>query len=330
MVRGRTQRRQRPHVVPPPRRRSRLPVAGRRQRGSLQYRRVLSSRGVPRRPLGRPHLRDCLAARWTDPLSQGPRMARLPGPAETSDMTRPVLILGGSPWQLDLIRATKRLGLPALVADISPNAPGREVADDFVEVNTDDREALRRIARDKNVRLVFSDQADRVVGTIGWLNDRLDLPGISFATAQKFTDKYLMRQGLLDADVEMPRHAHVNSMDLALRAAESFGYPAVLKPKLSWASKGVHKVDDATQLRQAFPRTLAESKDGFILVEEFVAGMEVTVEGFSLDGAYYLLGISEKRHYDFNACVANRLAYPPRLPPDVLGRIEDRVRRVVT
>src|SRR5262249_48621734 len=121
-----------------------------------------------------------------------------------------------------------------------------------------------------------------------------------------------------------------NSMDLALRAAESFGYPAVLKPKLSWASKGVHKVDDATQLRQFFPRTLAESKDGFILVEEFVAGMEVTVEGFSLDGAYHLLGISEKRHYDFNACVANRLASPHRLPPEVLGRIEDRVRRIVT
>ena len=108
----------------------------------------------------------------------------------------------------------------------------------------------------------------RVVGTIGWLNDRLGLPGIRFATAQKFTDKYLMREALRSADVEMPHYAHVDSLAAALAAAESIGYPVVLKPKLSWASKGVHKVDDAAQLQQFFPRTRAESKDGFLLVEE--------------------------------------------------------------
>jgi biotin carboxylase len=245
-------------------------------------------------------------------------------------MTRPVFILGGSAWQLDLIRETKRLGHRTLVADISPNAPGRELADEFVEVNTDDRETLLRIAREKNVGLVFSDQADRVVGTLGWLNDRLGLPGISDATAQKFTNKFLMRESLRDADVEMPRYAHVNSIEAALAAAEAFGYPAVLKPKLSWSSLGVHKVDNPEQLRRYYALTLARSQDGGILVEEFIRGMEVTVEGFSFDGAYHLLGVSEKRHYEFNACVANRLAYPPRLPSDALNRIEDRARRIVT
>ena len=98
----------------------------------------------------------------------------------------------------------------------------------------------------------------------------------------------------------------------ALSWAQQQGYPVLLKPKQSQSALGVVKVDDDEQLVRAFAHTLAESKDGNILIEEFVEGMEISVEGFSLDGKYHLLAVGEKEHYRFNPCVTCRISYPPR------------------
>jgi carbamoyl-phosphate synthase large subunit len=42
-----------------------------------------------------------------------------------------------------------------------------------------------------------------------------------------------------------------------------------------------------------------------------------------------VLAISEKEHYDFNPCVARRLAYPPRFPAPLLARIREVADEVV-
>jgi len=115
----------------------------------------------------------------------------------------------------------------------------------------------------------------------------------------------------------------------ATAAASEWVYPLILKPKNSQASLGVFKVDDECELRDHFAASMNESRDGKILVEEFIEGAEVTVEGFSLGGKCYVLAISEKEHYAFNPCVACRLAYPPRFAPEIIARIKETDERVV-
>src|SRR5205085_4126467 len=79
-----------------------------------------------------------------------------------------------------------------------------------------------------------------------------------------------------------------------------------------------------------FAASMNESGDAKILVEEFVDGTEVTVEGISIAGECYVLAISEKTHYDDNPCVARRLAYPPRFDREVTTRIAEIAKKVVT
>ena len=66
-----------------------------------------------------------------------------------------------------------------------------------------------------------------------------------------------------------------------------------------------------------------------MLVEEFVAGPEVTVESFSSGGRCRVLGISEKGHYDHLPCVARRLAWPPRMSERTLDAIRGSAVRAV-
>jgi len=243
-----------------------------------------------------------------------------------------VLVLGGSRWQCDVIVRANDLGLRTVVTDISPNAPGRAVADTFVEVDTNDREALLSIARSERVDAVIAEQSDRVVPVAAFLNERLGLHGIDPATARVFTDKYAMRNAVASAraGIMMPRYAEVTSCGEALEHAAEWIYPVVLKPKASQASLGVFKCDDDTHLRAFFERTMRYAgSGGAVLIEEFIDGTEVTVEAFSLDGRCHVLAVSEKSHYAFNPCVARRLAYPPRFDDTVLACVRSVAARVV-
>ncbi|MCU1244509.1 MAG: hypothetical protein JWN02_419 [Acidobacteria bacterium] len=244
-------------------------------------------------------------------------------------MTVTAMILGGSRWQLDLIRAARRAGLRTLVTDIQAEPPGRAEGDHFVQIDTSDREGLLELARSRAVGLVLAEQTDRTVPVAAWLNEQLALPGIRPAVAQRFTDKYAMRNALRGSRVHMPEYAEVGMAEEALACAERWGYPLVLKPKSSQSSIGVFKVSGAEAIREHFPRTVSESKDGRILIEQFIEGTEITVEAFSLDGRCTVLAVSEKEHYPFNDCVARRLAYPPRFSPEVMAAIDATAREVV-
>jgi biotin carboxylase len=244
-------------------------------------------------------------------------------------MSKLALVLGGSRWQTEIIRRLPEMGVRALVADISEQAPGREFADEFVQIDTNDREGLLDVARRRRVCMVIAEQTDRVVPVAAYINERLGLRGIRPATARVFTDKYAMRNALRGSGVAMPRYREVATAEEAGRAAREWGFPLVLKPKRSQSSLGVFKVDSGEELRARFPDTARESEDGRILVEEFVAGTEITVEGFSLKGRAYALAVSEKEHYPFNPCVARRLAYPPRFDAELVGRIKETAEHVV-
>jgi biotin carboxylase len=238
------------------------------------------------------------------------------------------LCLGGSIWQVDIIRRARELGLETLVADISPDCPGRSTGDDFVQIDTNDGERLVAIARDRRVDLVLAEQTDRVVPVAAFINDALGLPGVRPAVAERFTDKYAMRKAL-QGKVPMPSFDEVATPEAALAFAGRHGYPIVLKPKRVQSSMGVFKVDTAYELCARFPESMVHSHDGKILVEDFIQGPEITVEGLCLKSRFQVLAVSEKEHYSFNDCIARRLSYPPRYSEARMANIVETATRVV-
>ena len=131
--------------------------------------------------------------------------------------------------------------------------------------------------------------------------ERLGLRGNSVDAARIARNKRLMREALTAAGLRQPAFALFD--EGAPPATAQF--PVVIKPLLCSASRGVMRADDDAALAAAWRRLHAllqtpalravEDPDGHrILVESFVPGAEVALEGLLRDGLLTPLALFDK------------------------------------
>lgn len=146
-------------------------------------------------------------------------------------------------------------------------------------------------------------------------------------------DKAAMRERL--AAASLPQHAYrivAHDADVASAATE-VGYPCVVKPVSRSASQGVIRVDDAIQAAAAGIRVRAIVGDcpEPLLVERFVPGAEVAVEGLLLGGRLEVLAVFDKPDpLDGPFFEETIYVTPSRQPASVLADIEATVARACT
>lgn len=225
-----------------------------------------------------------------------------------------LLVVAGGRWQVPVVRAAKRRG--CFVVDTNPfeHSPAFAFADAHVLVDAKDRERHVDIAREYRVDGVLTDQSDVAVPTVAWVAERLGLRGIGFETALRFTNKVRMREFIARHGYPMP--AFIRSRDEGDAGAflAQLGRAVVVKPAASQGSRGVHKAETREQLRDVFAAARAQSVNGEVIVEEFLDGIELTVEGFSLHGVHHTLAISRKRPMPHHRMVAEEIYYAPEHP----------------
>lgn len=127
----------------------------------------------------------------------------------------------------------------------------------------------------------------------------LGLPANPVAAVRLTRDKAHMRNLLDSAGVPQPRFA-VAQLGDATKTANDLGYPCVMKPRGLSASRGVIRVDSDSEASFAETRirgVIEESggdMDASILVEQFIPGDEVAVEGLLIDASLEVLAILDK------------------------------------
>ena len=134
--------------------------------------------------------------------------------------------------------------------------------------------------------------------------ERLKLKGNPMHAAEAARDKHRQRQLLADANVPIPRFAlHLLSEDAA-ELATTIRYPCVLKPLRLSASRGVIRADNPQGFIKAHSRLkaiLAQPEAAacgepawHYLVEEFIPGYEVALEGLVVNRRLHVLAIFDK------------------------------------
>jgi biotin carboxylase len=158
------------------------------------------------------------------------------------------------------------------------------------------------------------------------------LRGSSPEAAGTARHKYRMREALCRHGVAHPRYARATSREELFAAADAIGYPLIYKPVAASSSKGVLRIDDPQELRPAYEvmqRYATPEADamfsfyaGEYVVEEFMTGPEVSVEGVVFDGAVSIVGITEKLATP-EGFIEYQHAFPARLPAEDVAAIED-------
>ncbi len=140
---------------------------------------------------------------------------------------------------------------------------------------------------------------DGGVVTAAMALNMLGIPANSVSAVLSTRDKAQMRGMLANADVRQPEFRLAAPGRVAAEAS-TLGYPCVVKPRDLSASRGVIRVDTDAEARQAEIRIrgivtdACGEPDSKLLVESFVAGPEVAVEGMLIGEGLKVLALLDK------------------------------------
>jgi biotin carboxylase len=176
---------------------------------------------------------------------------------------------------------------------------------------------------------------DRGVIIAAMASHLLNIPSNPVSAVSMTRDKAHMRGLLASAGVPQPPFSLAGHGEVEAKAA-AIGYPCVVKPRGLSASVGVIRIDSPSEARYAegrIRRIIAESggdQDATLLVESFMAGVEVAVEGMVTDGAFEVLAILDKPDpLDGPFFEETLFVTPSRLSLEIQDEITEVVRLAV-
>jgi len=250
-------------------------------------------------------------------------------------MPRILLLLPTSTYRAsDFIAAAGDLGVDVVVGSERRQAMAGAMGDRAVVVPLGSPDAAVKAITALHARspidavLAVDDQGIQVASIAAkHLGFRHNSPDAVAATR----DKAAMRRLLEAASVPQPAFRVVDpGGDVATRAA-LVGYPCVVKPVSLSGSQGVIRADDAAGARDAAARIAAIVRspghpEEPLLVEQFVAGEEVAVEGILLGGRLEVLAVFDKPDpLDGPFFEETIYVTPSRHPADALAQVSDVV-----
>ncbi|HET8894182.1 MAG TPA: ATP-grasp domain-containing protein [Gaiellaceae bacterium] len=186
-----------------------------------------------------------------------------------------VLFVGAGRHQRRAIGRARELGLRVIAVDRDGDALGLRAADVGEVVDFKDVAGVIEVARRHSVDGVLTISADRAVPVVAAVAEELRLPGIGTEVAHLMTNKIAMRRRLADAGVPQPRFAAARDLKTARAAAETVGFPSVLKPADSGGQRGVFRLESIDNLEAHLHAALAESASGEVVVERFHDALEL-------------------------------------------------------
>jgi biotin carboxylase len=244
-------------------------------------------------------------------------------------MPRVLLLLPTSTYRApDFVRAATRLGVEVVVGSEEPPALTVGATDRAVVVPLDqpDVAAAAIVALDDrggvDAVVAVDDRGVLAAATAG---ERLGFPHNPPDAVAATRDKAATRRALAAAEVPQPEFFLA---DDGLPDPRALALPWVLKPIDRSGSQGVIRADTVEMAEVAAARIRAACGDGPLLVERYVPGDEVAVEGLLRAGKLTVLAVFDKPDPLVGPYFEETIyVTPSRHDGAVLARVEDVTAR---
>ena len=243
-------------------------------------------------------------------------------------MTKTLLVLAASKYQVPAIETAKALGYRVITTDNVPTNPGHALADASYQVDTTDADGVLRLATKEKISGVIAPGTDVAVVTAARIAEVLGLPGPSPDAALLLTRKLAFRAFLQDAGLACPRVIRITD-GLRLDGGLFGSAKWLLKPNCSSGSKGIFIVNDEAEYYSRVVDSRSFSLDGEAFLEEFLEGSQHTCEGV-LEGGRVVLSLLTDRDTaspPYTATIGHRV--PSRLPAHVQAKALSTIESVM-
>ena len=244
-------------------------------------------------------------------------------------MGKKMMILGGSVLQVPAIKAAKELGYEIILVDYDENATGFALADVKLVVSTLDKEEVYRQALIYRPDVVITSTSDGPVRTAAYVNEKLGKkPDLSYEDSLCATIKSHMRKRLEENHVPVPVYYVVENWAGFWEAVKALDGRCIVKPSDNAGSRGVTLLEGGEkteeELRRVYDYSKENSRNGIVMVEEFMSGAEVSVEAMTVNGKTEIISITDKYITQPPYFVEIAHSEPSRLG----GEIQERIREV--
>ena len=224
-------------------------------------------------------------------------------------MSRLLLLMTTTTYRASaFLEAAGRLGVPVVVGSDQPQVlaaanPGGNLAVRFV-IPDEGARSIVEFSKEHPIRAVLAADDDGVI-LAATASAALGLPHNSVEAVVAARNKHRMREMLAQAGILSPCFQRIPIDANPEEAAREVSFPCVLKPLSLAGSRGVIRANNPREFAAAFRRVVAilhqpevAAQAGelsqHILVEGFIPGREVALEGLLSDGRLRVLALFDK------------------------------------
>lgn len=246
-----------------------------------------------------------------------------------------LMLLGGIRYLLPVIQVAHEQGYYVITADYLPNNIAHKYSDEYVNVSIIDKEAVLKVAREKEIDGIMSFGVDPGVVAASYVQEQMGLP--SFGPHESVVilqNKDKFRQFLSDNGFNVPWAYSFSSVDEAWDSRKLFNYPLIVKPTDSAGSKGCTRVDSVNKLQSALEYAMKYSISKYLIVEEFIEkrGCSSDTDSYAQDGQLKFVSYSSQ-HFDVNAVnpyTPAAYSWPSTFTQEEEAYLTSEIQRLIT
>lgn len=245
------------------------------------------------------------------------------------------MLLGGLRYLLPVIEAAHKQGYYVITCDYLPHNIAHKYSNEYVDVSIVDKEAVLKVAREKETDGIMSFAVDPGVMTASYVQNEMGLPSFGpYESVCILQNKDRFRAFLTEHGFNVPKAKGFGSIDEALASKNWYPWPVIVKPTDSAGSKGVSRVDKYEDLKSALKNAFEHSISGRVIVEEFIEkqGCSSDSDSFSLDGKLVFTSFSAQR-FDKDATneyVPAAYSWPSTFTDDQEAYLKSELQRLLT
>lgn len=209
-----------------------------------------------------------------------------------------LMLLGGIRYLLPVIKAAHEQGYYVITADYLPDNIAHKYSDEYVNVSIVDKEAVLKVAQEKQIDGIMSFGVDPGVVAASYVQNKMGLPSFGpFESVEILQNKDKFRAFLTENGFNVPWAFGFADKDEAWLSRDKFLYPLIVKPTDSAGSKGCTRVDSEEKLMSAIEYAFKYTIGGHIIIEEFLEkkGCSSDTDSYAQDGKLKFVSFSAQR-----------------------------------
>lgn len=239
-----------------------------------------------------------------------------------NNMSDRILILGAGNAQIDAIEYCKSKGYEVVGCSYTTVDNGIPYLDHFEHMDIKNTEGIIETAKKYDARLIYSVGSDVAMPTVMAASEALGLPHfIKAETAEICHSKSRMRETLGDDFCGNVSYGVYTSLEEAVTFT---GFPAMMKPTDSQGQRGCFRVECEEDIRKEFQTSMDFSNEGKVIIETFLEGPEVSLNGYMKDGEMIFALVSDRVSFDeYPGGIIKEHVLPSGLGADVIRATEE-------